>query len=194
MNKRDTKQVLIETGTDLFLARGYNNTGLHDILAAAEVPKGSFYHHFRSKEAFALAVVHQYGEGAQTYLETLLGDASRPPLARVRHFFEEVFSEFERQGCRHGCLLGNLGQELADAHNEIRSAIQGHLKRWSTAIAQCLDEAVAQGTLPADTDTQGLAQLFIDGFQGAALSMKLERNAAPLVRFIDHHFAHREAA
>ena len=194
MSKRDTKQHLIETGTGLFLARGYNNTGLHEILAAADVPKGSFYHHFPSKEAFALAVVHRYGDGAQAYLEALLGDTSQRPLARVRQFFEEVFSEFERQGCRHGCLLGNLGQELADAHNDIRSAIQDHLKRWSVAIARCLDEAVAEGALPADTDTQALGQLLIDGFQGAALSMKLEQNPAPLVRFINHHFAHREAA
>ena len=65
---RDTKQNLVDAGSQLFLERGYNETGLNDILAAAGVPKGSFYHHFRSKEDFALEVVDQYGHGGQAHI------------------------------------------------------------------------------------------------------------------------------
>ena len=48
MRKRDTKQALIEAGSALFLERGYNDTGLNKILQRADVPKGSFYHYFKS--------------------------------------------------------------------------------------------------------------------------------------------------
>ncbi len=189
-----TKQTLVDAGSQLFLERGYNETGLNDILAAAGVPKGSFYHHFRSKEDFALAVVNQYGDGAFGFLRSLLEDRAKPPLERVRAFFEAVFTEFEAKGCRHGCLLGNLGQELADAHEPIRTAIETHLERWSTAIADCLDEAVASGALAEGTDTRLLAGLMIDGFQGAALRMKLEQAPEALRRYMSHYFGGREAA
>ena len=61
MTTKHTKQRLIEEGTALFLERGYHDTGIQDLLAAAGVPKGSFYHHFRSKETFGLAVIATYG-------------------------------------------------------------------------------------------------------------------------------------
>ena len=191
---RNTKQNLVDAGSQLFLERGYNETGLNDILAAAGVPKGSFYHHFQSKEDFALEVVNQYGDGALGFLMSLLEDRSRPPLERIRTFFEAVFTEFEAKGCRHGCLLGNLGQELADAHEPIRTAIETHLERWSAAIASCLDEAVANGELAGSTDTRLLAGLMIDGFQGAALRMKLEQAPEALRRYTAHYFGAREAA
>ena len=89
------------------MARGYNDTGIADLLSAAGVPKGSFYHHFKSKEAFGLAVIDNYGTGATAELEATLADTAYRPLERVRRFFEAVFSEFEGHGCRLGCLLGN---------------------------------------------------------------------------------------
>ncbi len=194
MTKPSSKQALLDAGSALFLERGYNDTGLNDILDAAGVPKGSFYHYFRSKEDFALEVVNQYGNGALGYLESLLGDESQLPLDRVRAFFAAVFEEFESKGCRHGCLLGNLGQELAEAHHRIRVAIESHLQRWVDAIARCLDEALADGSLPPGTDTRELAGLMIDGFQGAALRMKLEQRPAALKRYLDHFFGARAAA
>ena len=188
MSKRDTRQHLIDTGIGLFLEHGYHDTGLQDILLAASVPKGSFYHHFQSKEGFALAVVNQYGDNTRQYLEELLTDRSRPALSRVRRFFEEVFTEFENRGCRHGCLLGNLGQELADAHEEIRRSILDHLERWADAIALCLKEAMAEGALQPNTDPPIMARILIENFQGATLKMKLERSNAPLKRFLQYHF------
>ena len=55
-----TKQRLIETGLTMLLKHGYNSLGLHALLEATGVPKGSFYHHFRDKEDFALQVIDAY--------------------------------------------------------------------------------------------------------------------------------------
>ena len=48
MSEKSTRDHLVEVGQELMHRRGYNATGLSDILRAADVPKGSFYHHFGS--------------------------------------------------------------------------------------------------------------------------------------------------
>lgn len=55
-----TKQQLMEHGIDLLLRRGYNDLGIAALLEATDTPKGSFYHHFRSKEDYALQVIDLY--------------------------------------------------------------------------------------------------------------------------------------
>ena len=188
MTAHDTKQRLIEEGTALFLERGYHDTGIQDLLAAAGVPKGSFYHHFRSKEAFGLAVIETYGRVSLEVLDSALGDGRYPPLERVRRFFAGAFEQFEAAGCRRGCLLGNLGQELSEVSEAFRSSISQQLDEWALRIAPCLEEAKHAGVIAQETDTDGLARLLVDGFQGAALRMKLERGPAPLSRFLQHYF------
>jgi TetR/AcrR family transcriptional repressor of nem operon len=60
--------------------------GLNEILADADVPKGSFYHYFKSKEAFGVAVVERFVANAADELCSTLGDASQSPLSRLRHW------------------------------------------------------------------------------------------------------------
>jgi TetR/AcrR family transcriptional repressor of nem operon len=189
-----TKMRLLDVGTEMLLERGYNDTGLQDLLVAASVPKGSFYHHFKSKEAFALEIVDRYGVETLAFLDETLDDTTYSPLQRVRRFFSAAFDQFTAQGCRHGCLMGNLGQELADANEHFRHAIQEHLEGWAARLAETLAEAVECGELPPGTDPVLLGRLLIDGFQGAALRMKLERDRAPLDRFLAHYFPVEKAA
>ena len=52
-----TKQRLIDAGLRMLLEQGYNSLGIQALLTATETPKGSFYHHFKDKEDFALQVI-----------------------------------------------------------------------------------------------------------------------------------------
>ena len=60
MATKSTRDHLIDTGLKLMHQQGYNATGLTEILKEADVPKGSFYHHFGSKEDFAAAALERY--------------------------------------------------------------------------------------------------------------------------------------
>lgn len=84
------------------IGKSYNAVGLNEILAAAGVPKGSFYHFFKSKEDFGVAVVEYFAVKAAEYLRTMLRDASRTPLERLRYWFESARDQlalhaFQRQ-------------------------------------------------------------------------------------------------
>src|SRR5215831_14287654 len=93
-----TKRRLLDVGLATLLERGYNATGIQDLLVATSVPKGSFYHHFVSKEDFALQVIDRYLVEVHALLEQSLGDMDRAPLDRVRSFFERLMALYASQG------------------------------------------------------------------------------------------------
>jgi TetR/AcrR family transcriptional repressor of nem operon len=84
--KMTTRDKIIASGIRAILDKSFNAVGLNEILADAGVPKGSFYHYFKSKEAFGVAVVEQFAANAAGDLRSTLGDVSRSPLARLRHW------------------------------------------------------------------------------------------------------------
>src|SRR3954462_12000401 len=113
MSKETTKLSLLEAGRKVFSEKGYNHAGIEAILQAADVPKGSFYYYFDSKEDFGLQVLNCFAERYKVHLDHHLNDASLSPLERLRSYFEAVCQRLESQQCRNGCLVGNLSQEMA---------------------------------------------------------------------------------
>lgn len=67
----DTRQHLLDTGHRMMVVKGFTGVGLNEILQAASVPKGSFYHYFNSKEAFGEALLESYFSDYMVQLETL---------------------------------------------------------------------------------------------------------------------------
>jgi TetR/AcrR family transcriptional repressor of nem operon len=184
----ETKQRLLAAGLRLMLERGYSALGIQQILTETDVPKGSFYHHFASKEDFALQVVDAYVADVHALLEKTLSDGRRAPLERVRGFFEEVRDVYEAQGYL-GCLLGALGQELAGASEVFRRKIDGCVATIAQRLAVCLEEARTRGDLPATTNTAQMADVLVDAWEGAALRTRLVRTGQPLEAVLDFCFA-----
>ena len=185
MRERDTREALLVAGVELFLEGGYDFAGTSAILERAQAPRGSFYHHFEGKEAFALAVAEYYYEQHLPALDRALGDDRRPALERLRSYFEALARDFARAGHVGGCLLGMLGQDLADRSPEARAALARLFARWRNRLADCLREARERGELGASVDAEQTAAFILDAWEGALLQMKLGRSSAPLERFLD---------
>ena len=171
----------------MLLEHGYHDLGVQALLEATGTPKGSFYHHFKDKEDFALQVIDQYMRHVHAGLDACLGDKSRPPLKRVRRFFELTLQNYRREGYL-GCLLGGLGQELSGVSELFRRKIEGCFSEIAKRIAACLQEALARGEIPAESNTRRMASLLVDCWEGAALRSRLRGNAAPLITMLDFYF------
>lgn len=182
-----TKQRLLNAGLGMLLEHGYNDLGIQALLAATGTPKGSFYHHFKDKEDFALQVIDQYMRGVHAGLDACIGDMGRPPLDRVRRFFEMTEQHYRQEGYL-GCLMGGLGQELSGVSEVFRRKIQGCFSEIAKRLAACLEEARQKGDIPADSDARRLASLLVDCWEGAALRSRLQRDAAPLNAMLDFYF------
>jgi len=182
-----TKQRLLDTGMAMLLEHGYHDLGIQALLDATSTPKGSFYHHFKDKEDFALQVIDQYMGKVHAGLDLCLGDEVRPPLERVRRFFELTLQSYRKEGYL-GCLLGGLGQELSGVSEVFRRKVEGCFSEIAKQIAVCLEEARKAGDIPADSDARRMASLLVDCWEGAALRSRLRGNAAPLTKMLDFYF------
>lgn len=188
MNTVSARERLLETGLGLIHERGYHATGIQDILSKSDVPRGSFYHYFPGKEDFCLAVIDRYAERGYRRLDTHLSEAHYPALQRIRRFFDETRTLYAAGKCRRGCLLGNLGQELADASEACRRRVNRHLESWTERLATCLREAQSNGEIAAGIDPDDYAAVLLNGWEGALLRMKLARSVEPLEAFARIHF------
>jgi TetR/AcrR family transcriptional repressor of nem operon len=182
-----SKDRLVEAGMAMLLQRGYNHLGIQDVLAATKLPKGSFYHHFASKEDFALAVVDRYMAAVHQGLDAFLLDERQPPLQRIRNFFEATRESYKGEGYL-GCLLGGLGQELSGVNETFRARIERCISEIASKLEICLRLAIARGDVSAAENPKRLAGLLVNCWEGAALRTRLLRDPAPLGVMLDFFF------
>jgi TetR/AcrR family transcriptional repressor of nem operon len=183
----ETKEQLLEHGMAMLLRHGYHDLGITAVLEATAVPKGSFYHHFKSKEDFGLQVIDRYMKEVHAGLDYCLGDQTLAPLERVRRFFELSEEKYRTEGYL-GCLLGGLGQELSGVNEVFRRKVEQCFSEIADRIAGCLQEAIQVGELPEETDPEKMAELLVNCWEGAALRTRLRRDPAPLREMLDFYF------
>lgn len=181
-----TKQRLIEAGLAMLLEHGYNSLGIQALLDRTSVPKGSFYHHFKDKEDFALHVIDAYMEEVHQALDMCLGDESRAPLLRIRRFFELTSQKYRADGYL-GCLMGGLGQELSGTSDTFRKKIEWCLGSIGERMGTCLAEAKRRGDIPASVDAERMGHLLVDCWEGAALRSRLRRDPQSLMAMLDFY-------
>ncbi|SDA96622.1 TetR/AcrR family transcriptional regulator [Mesorhizobium qingshengii] len=188
--KRTTplKERMIAEGLRMLLEHGYNGLGVQAVLDATGSPKGSFYHHFRSKEDFALAVVDAYIANVHALLEECVNDHTRPPLDRIRLFFETVEQSYREEGYL-GCLMGGLGQELSGVSDVFRRKIDWCFSSIAERLTVALEDARKSGTIRGDSDSRHLANLLVDCWEGAALRSRLKRSPASLQAMLEFFFS-----
>lgn len=183
----ETQQQLLQQGIAMLLRHGYHNLGIAAVLEATRIPKGSFYHHFKSKEDFGLQVIDLYMKEVHAGLDQCLGDESLLPLQRVRRFFESTEEKYRAEGYL-GCLLGGLGQELSGVSEAFRRKVEQCFSEIARRIAACLREAIQRGDLPKETNPKKMAELLVNCWEGAALRTRLRQDPAPLREMLDFYF------
>jgi len=184
----ETKERLIRHGTALLTERGFASTGLEQMLKEAGVPKGSFYHYFSSKDAFGLAVVENYGLYFARKLDKWLLNENRAPLDRLQDFIEDAKAGLTRFEFRRGCLVGNLGQELAALSDDFREPLEDIFQDWQRRVKACLDLADQLGQLDRTQSTADMAACFWIGWEGAILRSKLVQSTEPVDIFARSFF------
>ena len=186
--RADTRNALVWCGTELLTERGFQITGIDEVLKRVGVPKGSFYHYFKSKDHFGHAVIDNYEAYYAKKMDRIFGDSSQSPLQRLVNFTANAKNGMVKFDFKRGCLIGNLGQELAALDTQFRERLEGVLVSWEKRVAECLSESIDIGELAPGQDPQALSRFFWVGWEGAILRSKLMRSLEPIDQFTSIFF------
>lgn len=191
-DKTDIPRRLAEAGYLLFTRFGYNATGIQQITDQAGVPKGSFYNHFDSKDAFAAQIIRNYAAWVDQAWAQCQADAPPDALGAIRHTFARFIAHHGHTQCQ-GCLVGNFAAEVAESSANCRAVLQACMDAWRVRLAELIARAQEEGSVRHDVDAALLSALFWDAWEGALLRMKIAQSTAPLQQttalLIDHLLA-----
>lgn len=188
MNNRariDKRELILAKGAEVMTRRGYQGTGVLEIVKAAGIPKGSFYHYFASKEDFALqALEHLYQPRLERY-QVALANPQLTPRERILGYYADLIGHFARQECpEYHCFIGSLSFEMAELSQPIGQQVEAILLRSVELLADCLAEARRMGEVDPTADCQALAEFIGNAWEGALLRMKVGRSVASLEIFL----------
>jgi TetR/AcrR family transcriptional repressor of nem operon len=178
-SQRDVRQHILDTGKALILGRGFTAVGLAELLAAARVPKGSFYYYFESKEQFGEALLEGYFSGYLQALDALLLDDGGPARERLMGYWRRWADTQEQGPCQEQCLVVKLSAEVSDLSEPMRLALHRGTDAIIARLAACAAQGTAEGSIPA-RDPQQLAQALYQLWLGASLLTKVRRDASAL--------------
>ncbi|WP_319567149.1 acrylate utilization transcriptional regulator AcuR [Cohaesibacter marisflavi] len=180
---------LIRVGLVCLTERGFTDVSVDEILKASGKTKGTFYHHFKSKADYGEALIEAYNAYFAAKLQSCFSDESLSPLDRLRKFVDGAEAGMAKHDFRRGCLVGNLGQEMAALTPDMCAHLISVLKGWQKLTADCLTLAQSEGQIAPDQAPEALAEFFWIGWEGAVLRAKLERRPEPLRHFARGFFS-----
>jgi TetR/AcrR family transcriptional repressor of nem operon len=181
--KLDTREKLIQSGILAIHTSGYGGTSIQSIVEMADVPKGSFYNFFPSKEAFAAEVIDAYSNRGQERLRSYLLNQDVAPRARLEAYFDDRIEALRAAQYVRGCLMGNFSAEAADQSVLIREGLTKHFGAWCDLLEACIAEAQKQGEISNQFAASLLAKFVLNSWEGALLRMRAEKSDAPLLDF-----------
>jgi TetR/AcrR family transcriptional repressor of nem operon len=182
--KEVTKVSLLDAGVAIMVTKGYNNTGIQEVLEATGVPKGSFYYYFDSKEDFAIQIIEHFDQKQTEQLKVFLDNQKHNPVERLKAYCNAGRKALKENQCRNGCLVGNLSQEMADQSEVLRAKLEEVLSRWRGRFAQCIKEGQEAKLISSKFDHNMMAEFFQSGWHGAIMRAKTTKTTVPLDAFM----------
>jgi TetR/AcrR family transcriptional regulator, transcriptional repressor for nem operon len=183
--KTDTREKILAAGADIILQKGFNHTGIQEILNASDVPKGSFYFYFNSKEDFGLELIDYYQKRIAAGIEKYGRDKPDDPVSKLRQIFEWAFEVLRENGFKGGCPIGNLSLEMADINENFRVKLQESIIRIKKRICELIDEAKQWNQIDGFLDSQMLSDFIFSSWEGTLLLMKVSKSRAPEESFLN---------
>jgi len=181
-----SREDILDAGLEVLLRKGYNGTGVKEIVDAAGVPKGSFYNHFASKEDFVIEALQRASDRSYLSAKELLRDGKRSARDRLCTYFKEAAQHLESQQCRGGCLIGNLCLEMADENPRLREVVADMMQRQIDLINDCLQDAHGRGELKAGFQPHELAEFLFYAWEGAVMRAKACKDCRPFEIFCSY--------
>jgi TetR/AcrR family transcriptional repressor of nem operon len=175
----DVRQGILDTGQRIMAAKGYSAVGLNEILSAAGVPKGSFYHYFGSKDAFGEALLESYFTTYLEELDQILALPDQTMAQRLLIYWETWQHTQAFEDCQGKCLAVKLGVEVADLSEAMRAVLKRGTSGIIDRLAQAIETGMAEGSLKLGGEPYAVAQSLYQLWIGASMMVKITKSVQP---------------
>lgn len=186
--KKDTKERLIRAGIEAMLEKSYHSVGIKEILDSVGVPKGSFYHYFKSKEEFGIEIIDHYGQRHAAIIQSFLEDSSKSPIERLKECFLSCLCYYTDREYGNNCLIAKLSHEVINDSPEMRRAIRSAFDLWQSLYVKIIREAQDCGEIDQDLEPEELAAFIQSSWEGAVMMMQVYKNYHPVKNNIEFVF------
>jgi TetR/AcrR family transcriptional repressor of nem operon len=182
----DSKSRLLDAALKVVRTKGYTATRIEDLCAEAGVTKGSFFHHFKSKDDLMLAAVAHWDAVTGGLFARAPYHDLADPLDRLLAYLEFRKELLAGDLPDFTCFAGMITQEAYETRPEIVAAcarnIAGHARTLETDIR----EAMRKYGVNADWSAESLALHTQAVLQGAFVLAKAKGGASIAADSIDH--------
>ncbi len=180
------RQKLLDAALALIREKGYASTTVDELCARADVAKGSFFHHFKDKEALAVAAANYWSEMTGALFESAPYHKHKDPLDRVLGYIDFRKSILKGEVAEFTCLVGTMVQEVYESNPAIRDACDASISGHSAKVEADIVEAIKLYQIRAKWTAKSLALHTQAVLQGAFILAKAKGGAEIAAASVDH--------
>jgi TetR/AcrR family transcriptional regulator, transcriptional repressor for nem operon len=177
---------LLEAALSIIREKGYAATSVDELCAEAGVTKGAFFHHFKSKDALAVAAANHWSEITTEFFETASYHKHSDPLDRVLGYLDFRKAILKGGIAEFTCLVGTMVQEVYGTSAEIRAACEASISGHAARVEADIAAAMKRYRIRAPWTAESLALHTQAVLQGAFILAKARGNAGVAAASIDH--------
>jgi TetR/AcrR family transcriptional repressor of nem operon len=178
----DTRQRILATAQNLMAQTGYTAVGLTEVLSKADVPKGSFYYYFSSKEAFGEALMKSYFTEHLSTMDRIASDTSKVGGEQLQEYWHQFYDLQSFDDCQGKFLVAKLAAEVSDLSEPMRLQLVNGIAGIINHLERMITTGTRDGSLTADVEPRTLAQELYDSWLGASVMAKVHRTPDSLRR------------
>jgi TetR/AcrR family transcriptional regulator, transcriptional repressor for nem operon len=182
----DAKTKLLDAGVSVIRANGYAAATVDEICRVAGVTKGAFFHHFASKDEFAVATAEHFAPLGHAQIMAAPYHKLSDPVDRLLGYLEFRKTLLHGDLSEYTCLYGTMVQEAYETHPPIREACDRAFRMQEAMLAADISAAIELYDIDGDWTAESLALHIQAVTQGALILAKAQHGPAVAVACIDH--------
>ena len=180
------RQKLLDAALSLIREKGYSSTSVDDLCARAGITKGAFFHHFKTKDALAVAAANHWSEITAAFFERAPYHQHSDPLDRVLGYLEFRKAILTGEIAEFACLVGTMLQETYGTHPDIREACEASISGHAATVGTDIAAAIKRHRIRATWTAESLALHTQAVLQGSFIMAKAKGGSTIAGASIDH--------
>jgi TetR/AcrR family transcriptional repressor of nem operon len=184
--RHESKSRILNAALRVIRAKGYSATRIEDVCEVAGLTKGSFFHHFSSKEDLGIAAADYWTEITSRLFATAPYHSPADPLDRVLAYIDFRKTILQGDLPEFTCLVGTMTQEVYDTHPAIREACNKSICGHTATLVPDISAAMEKYGVTGDWTAESLALYTQASIQGAFILAKARQDVAVAADCIDH--------